>query len=145
MANKSSNIKERILQLAEYKGIVKEKFFEKIDMTYGNFKGKSKQTPINSNAIVDIYTIYPDINIEWLLTGRGNMIKKEPTSERPTPFDDTRIKALEAEISQLKDKLIATLEENTRLQKENTRLKDEMATKSHKHTAVRPVAGKLNQ
>ncbi|AWG27185.1 S24 family peptidase [Flavobacterium kingsejongi] len=72
--DKSTNIKERILQIADYKKISKEKFFESIGMTYGNFKGKSKQTPINSNAIVEILTIYPDINIEWLMTGRGEII-----------------------------------------------------------------------
>ena len=38
--DKSSKIKERILQIADFKGIAKEKFFESISMTYGNFKGK---------------------------------------------------------------------------------------------------------
>jgi repressor LexA len=73
--DKSSNIKERILQIAEFKGIAKEKFFESIGMTYGNFKGKSKLTPINSNAIADIITTYSEISLEWLLTGTGNMLK----------------------------------------------------------------------
>jgi phage repressor protein C with HTH and peptisase S24 domain len=73
--DKSSNIKERILQIAEFKGIAKEKFFETIGMTYGNFKGKSKLTPINSNAIEDIITNYPEVDLEWLLTGRGNISK----------------------------------------------------------------------
>ncbi len=45
-------------------------------MTYGNFKGKSKKTPLNSNAIADILTIYPDVNPEWLLTGNGEMLKQ---------------------------------------------------------------------
>jgi phage repressor protein C with HTH and peptisase S24 domain len=70
-----SNIKERILTIPEKKGISKEYFFSQIGMTYGNFKGKSKNTPINSNAIVDILSIYPDISIDWLVTGSGSMIK----------------------------------------------------------------------
>lgn len=74
MDNKSSNIKERILHLTDIKGIAKEKFFEKIGMSYGNFKGKSKNTPINSKAIEDIFTIYPDVNIEWLITGKPPML-----------------------------------------------------------------------
>ncbi|MCO5230177.1 MAG: hypothetical protein M9958_03375 [Chitinophagales bacterium] len=77
MDNKLTNIKERILYIAEYKGIAKEIFFEKINMTYGNFKGKSKQTPINSNAIADILSIYPDINSYWLITGKGSMLKED--------------------------------------------------------------------
>lgn len=75
MANISTNIKERILSISEYKGITKESFFQKIGMTYGNFKGKSKDTPINSNAIADILTMFPDIDPEWLLTGEGAMLK----------------------------------------------------------------------
>ena len=79
--DKSSKIKERILQIADFKGIAKEKFFESISMTYGNFKGKSKLTPINSNAIADIMTIFPEISPEWLLTGKGNMLKEEVVKE----------------------------------------------------------------
>jgi repressor LexA len=74
--DKSTNIKERILQITDYKRISKERFFESIGMTYGNFKGKSKLTPINSSALVDILTICPEINIEWLLTGNGEMLKE---------------------------------------------------------------------
>lgn len=73
MDNKTSNIKERVLQIAEFKGIAKERFCESIGMTYGNFKGKSKETPLNSNAIADILTLYPDISSNWLITGKGIM------------------------------------------------------------------------
>jgi phage repressor protein C with HTH and peptisase S24 domain len=75
MVDKTSNIKERILQVAEYKGITKEKFFEKINMSYGNFKGKSKETPINSTAVAEILTLFPDVSPEWLLTGEGNIVR----------------------------------------------------------------------
>lgn len=54
MDNKSSYIKERVLQIAEYKGISKEKFIENLGQTYGNFKSKSKLTPVNSNFIEDL-------------------------------------------------------------------------------------------
>lgn len=69
-------IKERILQIADFKGIAKENFVSKLGMTYGNFKGRSKMTPINSNAIADILSQYPDINLEWLISGFGEMFKK---------------------------------------------------------------------
>jgi len=79
MEDKTTNIKERILLIAEKKGLSKEKFFEDLGLTYGNFKGKSKSTPINSNALADISTKYSDIDLKWLLTGEGEMIK--PTLE----------------------------------------------------------------
>lgn len=75
MVNKFSNIKERILHLTDYYGISKEVFFEKIGMTYGNFKGSAKERPLNSDAIVKILSIYTEINSDWLLTGKGEMIK----------------------------------------------------------------------
>lgn len=76
MDNKISNIKERCLQIAEYKKIAKEIFAEKIGMTYGNFKGEAKKTPLNSTAVVNILSEYPDINPEWLLTGTGEMLRE---------------------------------------------------------------------
>lgn len=75
MSNKISNIKERILYFLEYKKVTKSKFFEKIGMTYGNFTGKSKETPLNSDAISNILLEFPEINIEWLITGEGEMVK----------------------------------------------------------------------
>lgn len=73
MVNKTANIKERILQLAESKGVGREKFFEEIGISYGNFKGKSKETPLNSGTLEDIYSKYPDVSLEWLVTGKGDM------------------------------------------------------------------------
>ena len=115
-----------MLMYIDFKQIKKSEFYRKTKLSNG-YLDKVKE--LGSDKVESIISIFPDINLEWLLTGRGEMIKKEPTSEKFVPFDDARIKTLEAEISQLKDKLIATLEENTRLQKENTRLKDEAATK----------------
>lgn len=81
MEDKTTNIKERVLQIAETKGIAKERFFEKIGMSYGNFKGKSKTTPLNSNAIEDISSMFPDISLKWLITGQGKMIDKEDSDD----------------------------------------------------------------
>lgn len=101
MENKSSNIKERVLQIAVNKGLSKEKFFESIGMSYGNFKGKSKETPLNSNAIADISTLYPDISLDWLINGNEPMIKSEtkiitpgaPLSNQDVPLYDLRATA----------------------------------------------------
>ncbi|WP_394776810.1 XRE family transcriptional regulator [Flavobacterium sp.] len=75
-----SFIKERILQYAEFKGFAKDKFIEKLGMTYGNFKGKQKLTSVSSDFLDSILSTYPEINIEWLLSGNGLM-------EKPTIVD----------------------------------------------------------
>ena len=77
MANIFSNIKERILYLSEIKKITKEKFFEDLGVTYGNFKGKAKEKALSSDVLAKIVAKYPDINPHWLLTGEGEMFKNK--------------------------------------------------------------------
>jgi hypothetical protein len=76
ISNKFPTIKERILYVLECKGIVKDKFFTKIGMTYGNFTGSAKKTPLNSTSIGNILLEIPDINLDWLISGEGNVFKK---------------------------------------------------------------------
>lgn len=73
-------IKERVIKLLEFKGIPKEKFYEKIGVTSANFRGNAKKTPLNSTAIENILSEIPDLNLEWLLTGDGSMLKSEEKS-----------------------------------------------------------------
>jgi hypothetical protein len=94
MDEKYTNIKERLLYFAKNQSIGIENFLENIGMTYGSFKGKAKEGSLNSNALVEIYTKYPEINIEWLLTGTGNMLNenlnlvREPEESYNLPDDD---------------------------------------------------------
>lgn len=75
MENKLSNIKERILLLAENVEVSKAEFFKKINMTYGNFTGEKKNRPINSDALENIFINYPQTNPYWLILGVGEMLK----------------------------------------------------------------------
>lgn len=68
-------IKERIIQLLEYKGIPKEDFYVKIGMTSASFRGNAKKTPLNSNAIENILSEIDDANPEWIITGKGTMLR----------------------------------------------------------------------
>lgn len=68
-------IKERVLQLVEYKGFSKEGFFAKIGMSSANFRGDARKTPLNSSAIENILAEIPEINLEWLITGQGEMLR----------------------------------------------------------------------
>ncbi|MFL0086935.1 hypothetical protein [Tenacibaculum maritimum] len=68
-------IKERLIQVIEYKGIAKEVFYKKIGMTSASFRGSAKKTPLNSNAIENILSEITDLNSYWLLTGKGSMLK----------------------------------------------------------------------
>lgn len=103
--NKFGNIKERILQIGDYYDVGRKNICEKIGMTYGNFTGKAKDTPINSIAIQNIISIYPQISIDWLLTGQGTMLRESNNiipQQRPELSQQSEIIILLKE--QLKEK-----------------------------------------
>lgn len=77
-----SNIKERVLQIAESKNISKTDFFKDLGLSYANFKGIQKSTALNSDAVVTILSKYPDIQPEWLVTGQGEMYRPGGTVAR---------------------------------------------------------------
>jgi phage repressor protein C with HTH and peptisase S24 domain len=85
METKVTNIKERVLEIASKKGISKERFFEQIGSTYGNFKGKAKDKALSSETLATIVTMYSDVNTEWLLTGQGEMLKTEKEHKPAKP------------------------------------------------------------
>lgn len=108
MDNKFSNIKERILQIANNQNISYEKFCEKIGVTYGNFKGENKKRPINSNILENILSIYPNVNPSWLLTGQGKMLIEEDSyiEELISPNNDKEVELLQKQIALLEENKI---------------------------------------
>ena len=106
---KSSKIKLRLLQVAKSKGISYEDFFKDFNTTYANFKGKSLKSSLRSEVLVDFSTKHPDIDLQWLITGKE--AKKEEkekivVNEPPESYGDS-----------YKDKYIEILEENRELQR----------------------------
>ena len=82
-----TNIKERVIFYAKANGSSIEKFLKSIGMTYGSFKGKAKTGALNSDAIAKIYTMHPDISLEWLLIGEGQMIKENKNESLKSDTD----------------------------------------------------------
>ncbi|MBF7091980.1 helix-turn-helix transcriptional regulator [Flavobacterium sp. ALJ2] len=62
---------DRILQLIKYKGISRRKFYIETGLSNG-FLDKVKD--IGASKIKHILNAYPEVNMEWLLTGNGDMI-----------------------------------------------------------------------
>lgn len=69
MKKKSSNIKERIKQVAENKGIPLGVFFKKLEVSPTGFTGIKIEKGINSDTIQKLISIYPEIDLHWLITG----------------------------------------------------------------------------
>ena len=120
-------MKERILQFIEYKSLSKNKFYKETGLSNGIL---DKQGGISSDSLEKIYCVYPEINLDWLLTGKGEMLKKEglvqqahnnisstitqqQTIHAPEEYQELKEenKRLAQENSQLKDKIIMLMEE----------------------------------
>lgn len=71
-----SNIVSRIKEFIDYKTISVRKFEEKVGFSNGAFASQYKNNgSIGSDKIENILQSYPEINLEWLLTGEGEMLK----------------------------------------------------------------------
>ncbi len=128
MDNNLSSIKERILYLIEYHKDKKEKFFEKVGMTYGSFKGNAKNTTLNSDAVAKILSLYPNAEPTWLLTGEGNMLKndlnKVNATQEPAVAYKTKQDILKSE--KYIELLLAENERLTRELEEKQKMIDDM-------------------
>jgi hypothetical protein len=76
------NTKERLRQFVKYKGMGRNRFEEFVGISSGYISTKSPS--VGSEIIEKIVHFYPDLNIEWLVTGNGEMIKNPFRNESET-------------------------------------------------------------
>ena len=83
-------IVSRILQIIEYKGINKRKFYLETGLSNG-FLDKVKD--VGASKIEHILNVYPEINMEWLLTGEGDMLNFDILQEKNVAYKKTEKEA----------------------------------------------------
>jgi hypothetical protein len=81
---------ERIFSFIDYKGISVNEFSKKIDVSNGYLaKQRLSNANVGSQIIEKIVNIYPDISIEWLVTGKGEMLRQTKSTETsPTQISE---------------------------------------------------------
>ena len=106
MANKFTNIKERVVQIAKKQAISQEQFFYSIGMTSASFRGNAKDTPLNSNAVAKIILKYPEVDPYWLLTGERKVAENILGESKLTYADgDTHCEEKDEIIAMLKSQI----------------------------------------
>lgn len=75
MSEKNTTIKERVLLFAENQEVNKSDFFKKTGLNYSNYTGRSKEGNLNSDALGKILLSYPNVNLEWMIGGEGEMVR----------------------------------------------------------------------
>ena len=123
---------ERLRQFIEYLGISIRNFEQKISVSNGLIaRFLSKNTTIQSDVLSKICDTFSNLNPDWLLTGKGEMLRG---SVSEAPPDNTlsvlleRIEDLARENGQLKA-------ENEMLKKENAHL-ERVASAAHATAAT---------
>lgn len=83
---------ERILQFIEYLGISVSEFERNCDLSNGAVSKMGDNT--RRSTINKIYNVYPQLNTDWLLTGKGDMLNSEqspslsPTTDKVIADND---------------------------------------------------------
>ena len=62
---------ERIKQFAEYKEVSMRRFCEIAGIANGGF---TKVKSVGSENLLKIFNAFPDVNLTWLITGKGEML-----------------------------------------------------------------------
>jgi len=78
-----STIKQRILQYLEYKGISKYDFYKKTGVSNGVL---SQKGGLSEDNIFKFISYYVEVDPEWLLTGKGPMLRDDKRVAKPAPL-----------------------------------------------------------
>lgn len=121
-----SGATNRILEYLDYKGISKYKFYKDTKLSNG-FLDKNRN--IGSDKCEIISNSYPEINIEWVITGKGKMLKSDNENNDEIAvvalIDSVRMQK-KIDSLELKIKRLEALNESYR--EEIKELKKDMAT-----------------
>ena len=114
------NSKERLLEYLKYLGIGQNAFENSIGVSVA-YISKLKGS-IGSEVLAKIKRTYPELSIDWLVDGDGEMIRQNVTQNNQHG-DNINTASGSISINKQDD---ALKEECERLRKENGRLKDEL-------------------
>ncbi|MBQ8044981.1 MAG: hypothetical protein IJ269_01355 [Bacteroidales bacterium] len=76
MSRKFLNSKERVIHYIESKNISKNKFYTLTGVSNGVLDKKSE---LSISTIEKIYYTFPDLSLEWILFGKGEILRKNDT------------------------------------------------------------------
>jgi len=86
----AENTIQRIKHYLDYKGIKVSTLEKAVGMSNGSFASQLKNNKtIGLDKLENILSKYPDINIEWLLTGEGDMLKFDILQEKNAAYKKT--------------------------------------------------------
>lgn len=77
MEENFNQIKVRIIEYIELKGISIRQMCKIIDINPSNFGRSNMKSSLNCDALSRILINFPDVNIEYILLGEGSILRKD--------------------------------------------------------------------
>lgn len=115
---------DRLKLFIKSKGLGQTKFEERVGFSRG-YISKVK-TSIGADKLSNIVEAFPDLNLDWLITGKGKMTS---TPVQPAAVEQTT-DTLEENSVKYKNKYLEMLEENRVLRLEIERLRKGIGTRA---------------
>ena len=107
-----SPIKKNILQYIEYKGISKYKFYQETGITRGVLDQNNGMSEENTARFI---AQYPEVSTDWLLTGKGSMLRGQSAPEVAPPPSEPAFPGFIEKIEELSVKVGRLEAENEHL------------------------------
>jgi hypothetical protein len=112
--NKNTTFFQRLLKLSEYKGFNSLNKFAIEGLNYSSSEKLNRLKKENTNPSVDILldisNKFEDINLDWLITGNGEMLKNVPQETFNTVQQPDEEYKIELSIEAAQKKTISILE-----------------------------------
>ena len=110
--------KERLKEFVSKQGLGQNAFEKKVGIAVGYLASKS--VSVTSDTIEKVIENFPNLNLDWLITGEGEMLKNSGANENNTSFinvdDDLNTIEMEKKIKRLEASIDALIEKNERLE-----------------------------
>ncbi|KUJ62110.1 hypothetical protein AR687_08780 [Flavobacteriaceae bacterium CRH] len=87
---------ERVKEFIDYKGITRYKFCQMLGFSN---KFLDNTSNIGTDKASKILHHFPDLSAEWLLSGKGNMLKLDILNETPAVYNKTKNEDLEDNVN----------------------------------------------
>lgn len=94
-----SVMQERLIALCDALGLSRREFSVSIGKTCTYVSSLNKD--ITVSVLNNILVTYPNVNLMWLITGKGDILLKEPIKEELSDYIQTENKALKKENKEL--------------------------------------------
>ena len=100
-------VKQRLIKYIKYKGLSQAKFEKAIGVSNGFVNNISRS--IGVEKVQRISITFPDLNMGWVLSGEGEMLKPETESPKPEDLHLNDLIKAQAETINSQKLLISTL------------------------------------